>query len=117
MKKQPSMFGDEEFEPEAPYVRDPHHAHARRTDPETSHAAAASISPKQLRESQRDVLEVLSKSGPMTDWKLVELMDGRMSHSGIRSRRSELTVLGFVVDTGKRELGPAGKYGNVWGAA
>jgi hypothetical protein len=70
---------------------------ARRTDPETSHAAAAAQEPK-LRASHARVLAMFKLYGEMHDRQLeaylhdAEKMAGmkRMSPSGIRSRRSEL---------------------------
>lgn len=75
---------------------------ARRTDPPTSHEAAASVSG--LRESHRAVWKVLRARGPMIDEDLVVAYHeaqargevAEMSDSGIRSRRHELTVEGLV---------------------
>ncbi|MHC5840021.1 hypothetical protein ACYTYC_09450, partial [Streptococcus pyogenes] len=47
-------------------------AHARHTDPETSHEAAASIGEDKIRASQQAVLMILLRFGPMTDSKLIE---------------------------------------------
>src|SRR3954469_21723826 len=78
-------------------------AHARKTDPATSHAAAASLGPK-LRETQHAVYEALLIGGPMTDTQLVTFY-GRnelalhlplQSESGIRTRRRELVDAGYV---------------------
>ena len=53
---------------------------ARRTDPETSHAAAASITEADLRVSQSAVLHVLERFGPTTDvglvYRYVSIMSG-----------------------------------------
>lgn len=77
-------------------------AHARRTDPPTSHEAASSV--QRIRESQADVLTVIRKYGPIADEEL--LVRYRAEHlpwqsdSGIRTRRSELVSLGVIVDSG-----------------
>ena len=91
-------------------------AHARNSDPETSHQAAASIPSAAIRESQRLVLDMLDFHGPMADYTLVMLLAGRMSPSGIRSRRSELVTLGKVVDTGRRVRMPSGRQAILWAA-
>ena len=102
-------------------------AHARRTDPETSRAAAASIG--DLRERQYAVLKVLRKrpAAGFTDEELVDLYNGyaRMwqsrsdvyppqSPSGIRTRRSELVRLGFVEWSGERRVMTTGRLARVW---
>ena len=84
---------------------EPERAHARRSDPETSHAAAASLSSEKLRASQAEVLRLLREHGPMTDLDLIELAEEsqtRQSDSGLRTRRKELVVKGLVRDSGKR---------------
>jgi hypothetical protein len=50
-------------------------AHARTTDPDTSHEAAASLSSEVIRRSQAEVLDVLRRHGPCTDAALVTLYD------------------------------------------
>lgn len=92
-------------------------AHARRSDPKTSHQAAASLSSDSLRESQAMVLGVLERYGPMPDFELVPLLNGKLSPSGARTRRSELAEKGVVVDTGKRIKTLSGRMAVIWGAA
>jgi hypothetical protein len=108
-----SLF-DEPVEPEA---------HARRTDPVTSHEAAASVS-KKMRANQRAVLTVLARIGPSTDIDLVDQYDRlarkldlpRQAGSGIRTRRDELRRQGLVVDTGTKAILPSGRRAIVWAA-
>ena len=80
-------------------------AHARRSDPETSKAAAASIDPEKLRESQEAVLSVLRGfPAGLVDEELVaafesgsygDLTGGSVqSPSGLRTRRAELVEAG-----------------------
>lgn len=84
-------------------------AHARHTDRDTSHAAAASV--KDIRASQSAVLYILSQFGPRTDEHLIETYKDIQtvrkafhlqeplpvqSDSGIRTRRAELVRLGKV---------------------
>src|SRR5690349_19418442 len=85
-------------------------AHARRTHPQTSHAAAASV--HNIRESQAYVFSFFKSYGPMTDEQLqarisransgTSFQTVKLSPSGIRTRRSELVTLGMLRDTGER---------------
>lgn len=90
-------------------------AHARRTDPWTSHEAAASV---KVRESQKLVLSLL-RQGPATDEELADrahAASAAISPSGLRTRRCELVVLGLAVDTGERRRTAAGRQTIVWAA-
>lgn len=97
-------------------------AHARSTDPETSHRAAASTG--DLRLSQGCILQLLRVFGPMTDEALcatyakfgVQYEYPRQSDSGIRSRRAELVRLGLVEYTGEKLPISTGRLARVWGA-
>ena len=73
-------------------------ARARSADPDTSHAAAASLAPDKIRLSQHAVLRHLRRNGPMTDTELVDTFDGKIfqSPSGLRTRRKELVDRGLV---------------------
>ena len=53
------------------------HAHARATDPRTSHEAAASITSDKIRASQDAVLRVLRRTGPICDAELVRVYQQR----------------------------------------
>ena len=90
-------------------------ARARRTDPLTSHQAAASVTNQKT--IRYWVLKLLDR--PRTDVELVELfgnmkMAPRASESGIRSRRAELVADGLVIDTGARKKLESGRYATVW---
>jgi hypothetical protein len=92
-------------------------AKARKTDPSTSHEAAASV--VNITDTQKVILHLLKK--PMTDLELVQTFYKSVnrnvlwaSESGIRSRRSELVQRGKVVDTGAREKLPSGRNAIVW---
>ena len=94
-------------------------AHARRTDPNTSHQAAASVT--RIRESQGFILTLFIELGPMPDDRLImhantKALGRRMSVSGIRTRRSELVRMGLVRDTGKRYRLPSGRLSIIWEA-
>ena len=92
---------------------------ARRSDPETSHAAARAASTR-VTAGRRQVLECFSRHGQMTDEQLVwnmERMPGGItlkSESGIRTRRSELVKLGKIQDSGRRRLNAKGRRCVVW---
>lgn len=94
-------------------------AHARATDPETSHQAAASVN---LTKGQRAVLAEFRMYRTMTDEQLIEALriratscpDARLSDSGARSRRAELVTAGMVQDSGLRELTASGRKTVVW---
>jgi hypothetical protein len=95
-------------------------AHARRTDPGTSHAAAASV--RDIRESQQYVLSLFRKFGPMTDERLAlhiaedQAPHVKLSPSGIRTRRSELVSLILLRFTGRVETISTGRKAKVWEA-
>lgn len=89
---------------------------ARRTDPATSHAAAASVAPKAPRVRER-VLEILHEHGPLTLDALIgkhrsaEVFKGwpPASDSSIRTRCSELVRDGLAEpvsdDVGQSSMG------------
>ena len=93
-------------------------AHARNTDPHTSHEAAASV--KDLTATQLHILAILGE--PMTDENLVNryrdlcrvnpLMPWA-SESGIRSRRNELVQMGMVHIVG-HDLTASKRRAHVW---
>jgi hypothetical protein len=98
-------------------------ARARRDDPETSHAAAASVA--DLTGKQRAVLSCLRAADrPLTDQELALLYVGLaadegwpdQSDSGLRTRRSELVERGLVASVGKRRL-DTGRLARTWAPA
>lgn len=99
-------------------------ARARLTDPETSHAAAASVG--DLRRTQYAVLKMLRKR-PTTGFTDEELVDAYQhvmldhftayplqSASGIRTRRSELVRLGLVEYASFTRPMSTGRQARVW---
>lgn len=92
---------------------------ARRTDPATSHEAAAGLTPAKLRSSHRRVLQLFRRFGEMTDEEALQAAkdDGWViSPSGLRSRRAEVTPPRGrgIVDTGKRRKTAGGGNATVW---
>lgn len=106
--------------PERRAAREEQMAHARRTDPVTSHEAAASIKSEALRRSQLGVISMFQRFGPMHDVALVERYmehgEGliQQSESGIRTRRSELVTQGLLEDSGSKALLPSGRRAIIW---
>jgi len=90
-------------------------AHARTTDPQTSHEAAQRVEKTNL--TQFYIWLALKR--PATDVELVERYNNdrnapRASESGIRSRRAELVEAGMVEDSGQRVKLPSGRNAIVW---
>ena len=80
-------------------------AAARRTDPATSHKAAAST---RVAESHQLVIEALSASpGPRTSFEIAADLVGACSPSRVRGALAELTEAGelLVDDLGVSEYG------------
>jgi hypothetical protein len=102
----------------------PEIAHARNTDPQTSHAAAVSVD--DLTEKQSCVLAVFNLASHtagadgLTDEELIEmyynpaLLNVQQSESGIRTRRSELVTKCKIKDSGVRRKTKAGRQSIVW---
>ena len=93
-----------------------HASRARRTDPETSHAAARSV--RSLTDRQAAVLQIISVQGPIHDHALVIAYADTdlplQSESGIRTRRKELVDRGWVIDSGHRAVLPSGRKAIIW---
>ena len=90
-------------------------AHARRTDPITSHLAAASV--QGIRASQRMILGALVRHGPGTDEDIYRWLKDEghnISLSGARTRRSELVRLGIVEDSGEKTALPSRRLAVIW---
>lgn len=90
-------------------------AHARHTDPQTSHDAAASVD--DVTETKQFILEALRQ--PRNDLDLITSFKSMLgappaSDQSIRSRRAELVDAGLVEDSGERVKMPSGRYSIVW---
>lgn len=94
----------------------PDAAHARRTDPQTSHDAARSV--MDLNGKQTAVLTVIRQQGPMTDQEIAAAYrrtgGPKQSASGLRTRRAELVAAGLVIDSGARSATDSGRLAVVW---
>jgi hypothetical protein len=91
-------------------------AHARTTDPETSHEAAKSVT--KTAQIYSSIIAALATYGPMNDEGLIHFIRKgshvAFSDSGIRSRRSELASMGRVRDSGERIKMQSGRNSIVW---
>jgi hypothetical protein len=78
-------------------------AHARRTDPHTSHEAA-SVATLGI-ERQRSLVLAYAKSRGDKGFMDIDLEDAYPleSDSGLRTRRSELTARNIILDSGRRD--------------
>ena len=94
-------------------------AHARNSDPDTSHAAAKSV--RDLTGVQQGIVEILNWK-PLTDEQLViayenayiEFEYPEATPQSIRSRRAELVRTGHVEFTGRKEQLKSGRWARVW---
>lgn len=89
-------------------------AHARRSDPQTSHDAAAAVTPK-LNELQRKVENYAGLIGShgFTDAEMAEYFES--TKSTLRTRRAELAERNIIVDSGKtRTFGDSPRQRIVW---
>ena len=99
-------------------------AHARRTDPATSHKAAASVSIVNLGRVKDGIIEILKDHGPQTDEYIAAVYAARVSKgmypkhspSGLRTRRSWLVDHGFVKAVGIGKTS-AGRTCQIWSIA
>lgn len=94
-------------------------AHARRTDPQTSHDAARSIRASRMVEVQDRILFLLHLHGGLTQDAVIEgyrmRWGSRDSDSSIRTRLSELCDAGKVRDSGiRKSLPKTGRTAILW---
>jgi hypothetical protein len=97
----------------------PREAHARRTDPWTSHAAAESHDEATIRESQQAVLRVMRRLEIATDKHLEHVYPRTpgvpwQEPSGIRTRRRELADAGLIFNSGLKEKLPSNRWAILW---
>lgn len=93
-------------------------AHARATDPTTSHVAARTDPNYHRPNLRRTILDLLERHGPMTDETIAHRLAAlgvTFTPSGARSRRRELVDLGYVAVFGSAVAGSAtGRPATVW---
>jgi hypothetical protein len=93
-------------------------AHARREDPETSHEAAASVTPESISIQKRNIISTLRKLQLASDRQIIRAyhrdFGKRVSEQSIRSRRNELTKAGLIEWSGKFQTPPSGRRERLW---
>lgn len=103
---QTSLFPESPISPKAT---------ARRTDPDTSHAAAASFTEQRLTAIQSDVLSFFRQVRRATDEQLETCL--RLKHPGfstLRKRRTDLVQMGLLRDSGERAINDGHRRMIVW---
>lgn len=96
-------------------------ARARKTDPKTSHEAAASIKLGDMSETQRAIVALLTLKDMTDDELYLRFFQGaetgnwkHASQPGVRSRRAELVTKGVVRGKGYAKT-KFGRNCTVWG--
>lgn len=95
------------------------HAHTRRSDPDTSHLAAAMVN-KNISESCAFVRQAMRLLGPSCDedlqnfYNMIRLERGWPPQRCVRKRRKDLVDAGFARWTGRRVLNPVGRPCYEW---
>jgi hypothetical protein len=93
----------------------PPKANARRTDPDTSHEAAASFSEKRLTAIQGDVLSFFRQVRRATDEELERVLLVKYpGFSTLRKRRTDLLQMGLLRDSGQRKRNASGHNMILW---
>lgn len=96
-------------------LANPAPAHTRMADPATSFAAAASVKPAKTREIYKTILLILGEHGASTDPEIERFVQsGAQSPSGLRTRRKELQVAGYIEYAGYKRKLASGLYGQAW---
>jgi len=88
----------------------------RLTDPQTSVDAAFSIQDATENQQRVYVIHLTHPKG-LTDEELLVIyrgLYGVCAESTPRKRRHDLTVAGYIVDSGERRLLRSGRFGIVW---
>ena len=88
-------------------------AHARKTDPVTSHEAAKSITPSlnKIEQGIYDALRSFLPGGATSD-EIVEASG--IQYRTVTPRLKPMCKKGFVVDSGERKRGDSGRRQIIW---
>jgi predicted ArsR family transcriptional regulator len=89
-------------------------ARARRTDPATSHEAAASLDYATLERLQALIAQALQSAGPLTTSELGERLI--IARDSLSPRMKSLCERGIVEWTGQYRPGPSGRKQKLWRA-
>ena len=82
---------------------------ARKTDPDTSRAAAATA---RVRQHKQIALRAIKENGPMTSEEVASTTN--LTYAQAWRRLSDLKNEGKVYDTGARRKNHSGRYAVVW---
>jgi hypothetical protein len=85
---------------------------ARRSDPDTSHAAADRHPALRHNDRHAALLAHYEHQAGLTDFELADIMGRQQTSAG--KRRGELRDLGFIEDSGLRRDAPSGSPSIVW---
>lgn len=86
--------------------------HARRTDPATSHDAAASIQPAAVT-LMLEVYRIIRDHGPISAWGIAARLGGDHQGSTVGRRTADLRDRRWIVEHGT-EMGPKGRRVTLW---
>jgi hypothetical protein len=95
---------------------------ARRTDPKTSHDAAASTTETKFNETQLNILAIYETYGNLTDEALVNLYWQSYNYDpitaqGIRTAKANLAKTNKVAATGELAITKFKRQAKIWGKA
>lgn len=109
---------------EAPLSLEDFEPRARKTDPQTSREAAASVDKRRVSDTHKLILRIFASAGELCDLDLEVVYQGRraaapglypeISDSGLRTRRSELVNGGLLADSGRKTTLPTGRKAILW---
>jgi hypothetical protein len=85
---------------------------SRRSDPDTSHAAADRHPALRHNDRRAALIAHDDHPGGLTDFELADIMGRQQTSAG--KRRGELRDLGFIRDSGLRRAAPSGSNAIVW---
>lgn len=94
----------------------PSEPQARHDGPDTSHAAAASLSLEHLSGVEAAIVDAFSTGIGMTDDELCEHLPEHYAPT-VKTARSRLAKRGALIDTGQRRPSQRGREQIVWAAA
>lgn len=88
---------------------------ARRTDPDTSHEAGEALTEKRLSDIQTDVLSWFRTVKRATDEQLeTHFRDKYTAQTTVSKRRTDLVRLGYLRDSGERQLNSNNRRMIIW---
>jgi hypothetical protein len=89
-----------------------HPARVRSSDPDTSQEAADSLDPRALGARCQELFHLIDHYGGLTTHQLVAITG--YDRGNTARRITDLRQAGWIVDSGRRALGPTGRRSIVW---